>query len=58
VICLFSLALSFLAPLFANIIWCCFKLNSHLVKQHVARKELVLVLFSSKGFLLCYSITY
>jgi hypothetical protein len=40
VICLFSLALSFLAPLFANIIWCCFKLNSHLVKQHVARKNL------------------
>jgi hypothetical protein len=40
VICLFSLALGFLAPLFANIIWCCLKLNSHLVKQHVARKNL------------------
>jgi hypothetical protein len=25
---------------FANVIWCCFKINSHLVKQHFARKNL------------------
>ncbi len=31
-------SLSFLALFFVNIIWCCFKLNSHLVKQHFARK--------------------
>jgi hypothetical protein len=46
---LFVLSLSkfFLALLFAISIWCCFKLNSHLVKQHFAR-ELVLLLFLPK----------
>jgi hypothetical protein len=39
---LFVLSLSkfFLALLFAISIWCCFKLNSHLVKQHIARENL------------------
>jgi hypothetical protein len=40
VICLFSLILSSLALFFANIIWYCFKLNSHQVKQRLARKNL------------------
>jgi hypothetical protein len=40
VICLFSPFLSSLALLFANIILCCFKLNSHLEKQLLARKNL------------------
>jgi hypothetical protein len=30
----------FLALFFANTIWCCVKLNSHLVKQHLERKNL------------------
>jgi hypothetical protein len=42
VICLFSLFLSSLALLFANIILCCFKLNSHLEKQLLARNNLCL----------------
>jgi hypothetical protein len=42
VICLFTLFLSSLALLFANIILCCFKLNSHLEKQLLARKNLCL----------------
>jgi hypothetical protein len=37
---LFSPFLSSLALLFANIILCCFKLNSHLEKQLLARKNL------------------
>ena len=41
VICLFFPFLSFsCTTLFANTIWCCFKLNSHLVKQHIARENL------------------
>jgi hypothetical protein len=40
VICLFSLFLSSLALLFANIFLCCFKLKSHLEKQLLARKNL------------------
>jgi hypothetical protein len=46
VICLFFLFLSSLALLFANIILCCFKINSHLEKQLLARKNL------------CYSSSY
>jgi hypothetical protein len=46
VICLLSPYLSSLALFFANIILCCFKLNSHLEKQHLARKNL------------CYSSSY
>jgi hypothetical protein len=46
VICLFSPFLSSLALLFANIFLCCFKLNSHLEKQLLARKNL------------CYSSSY
>jgi hypothetical protein len=37
---LFYLILSSLALFFANIIWYCFKLNSHLVKQRLGRKNL------------------
>jgi hypothetical protein len=40
VICLFSPLPSSLALLFANNILCCFKLNSHLEKQLLARKNL------------------
>jgi hypothetical protein len=46
VICLFSSSLSSLALFLANIILCCFKLNSHLEKQRLARKNL------------CYSSSY
>jgi hypothetical protein len=47
VICLLSLTLSSLALFFAHIIWCCFKLNSHLSEATLRKKELELVLFSS-----------
>jgi hypothetical protein len=43
---LLSPYLSSLALFFANIILCCFKLNSHLEKQHLARNNL------------CYSSSY
>ena len=48
VICLLSLTLSSLALFFAHIIWCCFKLKSHLSEATLRKKELELVLFSSK----------
>jgi hypothetical protein len=35
----FSHSKFFLALFFANLIWCCLKLNSHLVTQHIARKN-------------------
>jgi hypothetical protein len=40
VICLFSSSLSSLALFLANIILCCLKLNSHLEKQRLTRKNL------------------
>jgi hypothetical protein len=40
VICLSSPSLSSLALFFVDITLCCFKLNSHLEKQRLARKNL------------------
>jgi hypothetical protein len=39
VICLLSLTLSSIALFFAHIIWCCFKLKSHLSKATPRKKR-------------------
>jgi hypothetical protein len=56
VICLFSLILSSLALLFANIVLSCFKLNSHLKEATPCKKELVLSFLIYLSLLALYSI--